>query len=53
MVQALIAGAAASNKGLHLAAEMGLDGTVAHHHELDEKRNSVQVESAAPTKNEL
>ncbi|KIW80635.1 hypothetical protein Z517_07251 [Fonsecaea pedrosoi CBS 271.37] len=50
--QALVAGAAASNKGLTLAAEMGLDATVTQHHEMDEKRHSVQVENASPTKSE-
>jgi sugar porter (SP) family MFS transporter len=49
---ALVAGGAASNKGLVLATEMGLDNTVTHHNDLDEKRQSVQVETAAP-KSEL
>lgn len=34
---AILGGAAASSKGLHLAAEMGLDGTVNQHSMLHEK----------------
>lgn len=41
---ALVGGAAASHKGLTLAAEMGLDGTVSQVHDLEEKRNPVGVE---------
>ena len=42
--QALLGGGAATHKGLSLAAEMGLEGTVSHSHALDEKRRAIGVE---------
>ena len=50
--RALVAGAAASEKGFTLAEEIGLDGTVTQHQDLEQKRNSVQVENA-PQRSDL
>jgi hypothetical protein len=42
---ALVAGGAATEKGLHMAHEIGLEGTVHQTQALEEKRRSVEVEN--------
>ncbi|KIV94782.1 hypothetical protein PV10_02514 [Exophiala mesophila] len=42
---AIVGGGAATEKGLSLATDLGLDGTLAHTTNLDEKRRGVEIET--------
>lgn len=42
---ALLGGAAATEKGLSLATDLGLDGTLAHTAAFEDKRRGVEVET--------
>jgi len=44
---ALIGGAAATDKGLSMATDLGLDGTISHSTALDEKRRGVELETSS------
>ncbi|KIX03380.1 uncharacterized protein Z518_06932 [Rhinocladiella mackenziei CBS 650.93] len=44
---ALVGGGAATEKGLNMATEIGLQGTISHIHALDEKKHQIEVENVS------